>query len=341
MDTLTHALSGALLARATAGKKVAPRSIPRRIAAGFLACAAPDLDFVISFFGPIAYVAGHRGATHSLILLPLWALALSWVLAKLLREPGGWKAFYGITAMALGAHVAGDLITSYGTMLLAPFSDWRAGIGTTFIIDLWFSGIIVAGLLVSAFLFRTRIPAIAAFGVLVAYVGFQYVQREKALEFASRYAWSGAKVDAHPRPVSPFNWTVFISDARRHEYAHINLVRDEPRPYRPGDGFIARIDSPYMPLDKALWVTRLRYGHHEIGASRDAWESQSLAFFRHFAAQPALDGVTENGKCVWFVDLRFLTPGREQMPFQFGACRETPTAPWRAYERSRRQGASR
>ena len=30
-------------------------------------------------------------------------------------------------------------------MILAPFSDWRAAIGTTFIIDLWFSGIILAG----------------------------------------------------------------------------------------------------------------------------------------------------------------------------------------------------
>jgi inner membrane protein len=340
VDTLTHALSGALLARATAGAQPA-RSIPRRVAAGFLVCAAPDLDFVASFFGPAAYVANHRGVTHSLILLPLWALAYSWVLAKLLREPGGWRAFYGVTALCLGAHVAGDLITSYGTMILAPFSDWRAGIGTTFIIDLWFSGIIVAGLLASAFLYRSRIPAWVALGMLAAYVGFQYAQREKALEFASRYAWNGAKVDAQPRPVSPFNWTVFISDARRHEYAHVNLIRDEPRPYRPGDGFIARIDSPYMPLDKALWVTRMRYGLRDIGTSRDAWESQALAFFRHFAAEPAFDGVSEGGKCYWYVDLRFLTPGRDAMPFRFGACRETPTAPWRAYEWSQRPGAVR
>ena len=316
--------------------------MPRRIAAGFLACASPDLDFVVSLFGPAAYVANHRGVTHSLILLPLWALLLSYVISKIVREPGGWKPLYGVTAMGIGAHIAGDLITSYGTMILAPFSDWRAGIGTTFIIDLWFSGVIVLGLIASAVLYRSRIPSYVALGALVAYVGFQYVQREKALQFASRYAWNGAKVDAQPRPVSPFNWTVFISDARRHEYAHINLVRDEPRTYQPGDGFLARIDAPYMPLDKALWVTRLRYGQRDQGLIRDAWESQGLAFFRHFAVEPAFDGMSEGGKCVWFVDLRFLTPGREQLPFQFGACRETPTAQWRAYERSQRsQGDGR
>src|SRR5258706_13885636 len=138
MDTLTHALSGALLARATAPKDAASRSLPRRIAAGFFACAAPDLDIIVSLAGPVAYLANHRGVTHSLVLLPLWALLYSWVLAKILREPGGWRTLYGVTALGLGLHNAGDVITSYGTIILAPFSDWRAAIGTTFIIDLWF-----------------------------------------------------------------------------------------------------------------------------------------------------------------------------------------------------------
>src|SRR2546427_4685911 len=129
MDTLTHALSGALLARATASEE--PRAIPRRIAAGFFACAAPDLDFVFGYAGPVEYLLNHRGITHSLVLLPLWALGLSWLLAKILREPRGWRALYGISALAIAAHIAGDVITSYGTMVLAPLSDWRAAIGTT------------------------------------------------------------------------------------------------------------------------------------------------------------------------------------------------------------------
>src|SRR5512147_2043822 len=152
MDTFTHALSGALLARATAPMDASRGSIPRRIAAGFLACAAPDLDFVAFFFGPVEYLTSHRGVTHSLIMLPLWALPLSWLLAKILREPRGWRALYGVTALSIGLHIAGDVITSYGTMVLAPLSDWRAQIGTTFIIDLWFSGIIVVGLLGSGIL---------------------------------------------------------------------------------------------------------------------------------------------------------------------------------------------
>lgn len=338
MDTLTHALSGALIARATASKDAPPRSIPRRVAAGFFACAAPDLDFIIGYIGPVEYLLTHRGVTHSLVLLPAWALLYSWILAKVLREPRGWRALYGVTALALVTHIVGDLITSFGTMIFAPFSDWRAALGTTFIIDLWFSGIIVAGLVLSAFLYRTRIPAVAASIALAGYVGFQYVQQQRALDFGAEYAKSlglrKAQTTVHPRPVSPFNWTVFVSDDETYRYAHVSLVRREPRRYQPGDGFVARLDAAYMPLEQAIWVTRPRYGHSsdnpgEQALIREAWNSAPLAFFRWFADLPAFDGFSEGSTCVWFTDLRFLTPGRDTMPFRYRVCRERSGDAWR------------
>ena len=308
--------------------------IPRRIAAGFFACAAPDLDFVIGAFGPVAYVLNHRGVTHSLILLPAWAWLVAWVLAKILRDPGGWRSLYGICAMSLGAHIAGDWITSFGTMIFAPFSDYRAALGTTFIIDLWFSGIIVAGLLVSAFFYKTRIPSVMAWIILCAYVGFQYLQKEKALDFARQYAAGrglrDVDIGAQPRAVSPFNWTVFASDERVHRFAHINLTREMPRRFTPGDGFVAKLDAPYEPLASAHWQTRSRYG--ENGEAKGAWDSRGLGFFRWFAERPALDAVTKAPECYWFVDLRFLNPGRDWVPFRFGACRDRPEGAWRAVE---------
>ena len=340
MDTLTHALSGALLARATAPRDASPRSIPRRVAAGFFACAAPDLDFLIGFLGPVEYLLHHRGVTHSLLVMPLWALPLAWVLAKLLREPGGWRSLYGVSVLSIGAHIAGDWITSFGTMVLAPLSDWRAGIGTTFIIDLWFSGIILAGLLASAVVFRSKAPSRLALAVLVGYVGFQAVLKDRAIEFGLHYAQdrglSGADITAHPRPVSPFNWTVFVSDPREHHYAHVNLVRETPRDFRPGDGFVAKLDAPYRPRAMAQWERRSRYGESET--VRQAWESPALAFFRWFAERPAFDGMGEGSTCVWFLDLRFINPGRELVPFRFGACRDSQGAPWRAYERDGENG---
>ena len=242
------------------------------------------------------------------------------------------RQLYGVTALALGAHIVGDLITSFGTIILAPLSDWRAAIGTTFIIDLWFSGIILAGLVASAFLRNSRIPAIAASVALAGYVGFQYLQRQEAIGVGEKYVQAHglkeARITVHPRPVSPFNWTVFVSDAEAHRFTHVNLVRKEPRRYEPGDGFIARVDAPYLPVEQAIWVSRPRYGATDQEFIRSAWESEPLAFFRWFADLPAFDGMSEGSTCVWFTDLRFLTPGREGMPFRYRVCRERPGAPW-------------
>jgi inner membrane protein len=304
------------------------------VAAGFLAAAAPDLDFVVGFFGPLEYMMYHRGVTHSLILLPLWALLLSPLLAWILREPGGWRALYGVSVLSLGIHVAGDVITTYGTMIFAPFSDWRAAIGTTFIIDLWFSGIILAGLAAATILYRFRWPAIAASAVLVAYVGFQYLQKKTAFEVGEQYAraqgLSHATVAVHPRPVSPFNWTVFASDAEVHHFAHVNLMRKAPRAVHQDDGFIARLDAVYQPLSAVRWEARARYGEGVVKPlAQEAWNSPAMAPYRWFADQPAFDGVSVGSTCAWFVDLRFLTPGRDAMPFRYGACRNQPGSPWR------------
>jgi inner membrane protein len=120
------------------------------------------------------------------------ARLLSWLLAKILREPGGWKALYGVCALALGVHIAGDLITSFGTIIFAPLSDARYAWGTTFIIDLWVTGIIAAGLLASVLWRRSRVPAMAAGLVLVCLVGLQAVQKERALDYARRMPRSRA-----------------------------------------------------------------------------------------------------------------------------------------------------
>ncbi len=338
MDTLTHALSGALLARATAPKNAPARSLPRRVAAGFFAAAAPDLDFVLVFVSPVFYLEQHRGPTHSLLLLPLWALLLSWLLAKMLREPRGWRALYGVCALSLGAHILGDLITSFGTIVFAPLSDARYAWRMTFIIDLWFTGIILAGLIACLLWRGSRAPALAAGALLVAYVGFQALLKGQALDYARDYAqkqgWSKVELAAHPRAVSPFNWTVFASDEAAHRFAHVNLRRTEPLP--PAHDFIGRLDAAFQPLAHARWETRTRYGETEAEQriARAAWESPALGFMRWFADLPAFDGLSAGSTCAWFLDLRFLNPGRDWLPFRYGACRERPGGPWRAYERT-------
>ena len=57
--------------------------------------------------------------------------------------------------------------------------------------------------------------------------------------------------------------------------------------------------------------------------ARAAWSHPEFWFFRWFAQFPAFEGIdrSADGECVWFKDLRFLTPGRNSMPFRYGMCR--------------------
>jgi inner membrane protein len=343
MDTLTHALSGALLARATAPAS-SPHTLPlrRRVVIGALAAAFPDIDVVASWFSPLSYLYHHRGVTHSLLMLALWAVLLAWLCTKVWRIGPGWRAYAGIIAWGIGAHIAGDWITSFGTMVLAPLSDWRAALSTTFIIDFWFSGIIIAGLLAS-WLWRksrhARWPAVAGMAVLCGYVVFQYVQQQRAVDFGAQFAAASgmrnARVSALPRPVSPFNWMVVVDDGERYHYSLVSLSRRGlPPPLAPDAGFVARLAAPYLPLAHAPWMSSARFGEAEQAAvAREVMVQPQFAFFGWFASYPVLYRVDSGNPstCVWFQDLRFFTPGRGSWPFRYGMCREQGEQ-WRPYE---------
>jgi inner membrane protein len=341
VDTLTHALSGALLARATApapGNARIPTAA--RVAAGALAAAFPDIDFVLSYVSPVGYLTWHRGITHSLFLLPAWALVLAWLFGKIDRgKMVGWRDYVGVCALGVGVHILGDLITAFGTMIYAPFSDARVAWSTTFIIDLWLSGIIVIGLVGSLLWRRSRLPAVLGLAMLAGYVGFQAVQRSRAVDFGAEYArragLGGAQVAAIPRPVSPFNWTVVVSDGDRYHYAHVNLVRSRmPPPPGPDAGLFERYGAAYAPLADAKWVVLDKYGgDSERSLAARAFADPRLGFFRWFAALPALYRIDRGNPstCVWFEDLRFVTPGSDRNIFRYGMCGEDGSDDWRAY----------
>lgn len=352
VDTLTHALSGALVGRLLAPSASPSVLSPPRVrtwqvvAAGFLAAAFPDMDFVLGYISELTYLRGHRGLTHSILLLPLWGLLLAWLFSRLLRPPGvaarpDWKAFYAVSCAALAIHIAGDLITQFGTMILAPLSDRRFGIGTTFIIDLVFTGLIVAGLIASACWRRSKLPAAVSLVLLAGWVGVGWIGRGEAVEAARAYAARQGipvvAVDAAPRPASPFNWTAIVFDGERYHYAHINTRRSEPLPLTGDDNFIRRFSAPYLPVAMAQWENTPMFGGDPATAAvaRAVWDSPQFAFYRWFAMFPVLDqasaGSQPGSGCAGFRDLRFDTPGRASFGFRYGLCREAADAPWRLY----------
>ncbi|MGZ9030077.1 MAG: metal-dependent hydrolase [Burkholderiaceae bacterium] len=348
MDTLTHALSGALIGRALAAPNRARRALPERwfgpplsaaqaVAVGAVAAAFPDIDFVLNWVSDLAYLRGHRGVTHSVLLLPLWSVLLGFLFALLFRRRELWKRAGWIAASGLALHIVGDWITQFGTMLLAPLSDARFGLGSIFIIDLVLTGIVVAGLLGSLLVRSSRVPAVVALALLPMWVGVSLVGRAEALRFARAYAdregIAARMIDAAPRPASPFNWTVVVFDGAQYRYAHVNTRRGEPLKAGPDANFIRRFSAPYQPLALAEWQSALKVPEGPDAAlARAAWSHPEFEFFRWFAQFPVFDRIDRgaDGECVWFKDLRFLTPGRDEMPFRYGMCRLAHDA-WRPF----------
>ena len=257
MDNITHAISGILIARATAPDPQPGVTIPlgRRLVLGAIAASLPDLDYVIGWYSPLAYLIHHRGFTHSFVLLPLWAFAFAWLCAKLWRGGPGWRAYFSVFAWGIGIHIVGDWITSYGTLLLSPLSDRRFALSTTFIIDLWLGAILLAGVVASLAWRTSRIPAAAALAGVAGYVAFQGWLHHEAIEFGERYAqaqgWRDAKVAALPRPVSAFNWMVVVEDGDRLDYAQVRLARRPALLGAIGVPLFTRLADAYAPAASA------------------------------------------------------------------------------------------
>lgn len=343
MDTLTHALSGALLARAAVSRSPSPRQsrltgplLPwQAVLVGTVAGAFPDIDALAQLAGDLAYLRHHRGVTHSLLLAPLWALGLAallrWLFAST-RAAGGWKWLWPITFGGILIHIGGDWITQFGTMLLAPLSDARFGLGAVFIIDLTLSGLLLAGLALSAALPRRRWPAPVALLAAMGWVGVTWVGKQEAQQAGAQYARAqgiaAEWIETMPRPASPFNWTVTVFDGQRYHVAHVNTRRSQPLQLTGDDHFIRRFSAPYQPLAMAQWQRVERFGEPASQAFvRAAWEHEAFAIYRWFAQAPALAQVVEQAapgggreRCAIFRDLRFEFPGRGESPFQYGLC---------------------
>lgn len=336
MDTITHALSGALIARATARDQPDALPLRARLLAGTAAAAFPDGDIVMRAFDALTYLSTHRGVTHSVVMLPLWSIALALLFATISRGRFRWQQFVGVAALGLAIHIAGDVITSWGTMILAPLSDRRFAFATTFIIDPIFTAIIVAGLVAAWAMPKRAWIASGALLVLAGYVGAQAWLRSEAIAIGERYRGAAGleavAVEALPQALSPFRWKILIETGDAYREASVDLRRREPAPAAPADaGLIAQLASVYQPPDRLAWRRRPKFGDGDARAiALEAWNDPALAHYRRFARYAVLDHLSDEpaGRtCVFFQDLRFTLAGRPPV-FRYGACRPRAGIAW-------------
>ncbi|MDX1455579.1 MAG: metal-dependent hydrolase [Gammaproteobacteria bacterium] len=344
MDTITHAISGAVIGAATGNRHPDKAEIRRRTAWGAAFAAFPDIDFLMVFFvDTFTYLNEHRALTHSVVLLPAWAALLGALAASFAPRAEFRKEFrnFGmLAAVALAAHILGDLITSYGTRILSPL-DWTPfAFPITFIIDPIFTGILLAGLVVA--LWRlSSIPAMAAGLLLFAYLGLQVGARQAAEEIGhdkvAAEGWNSAIVVAFPQPLSPMHWSVVIIHDGVYERSFIDLLESEARPRPAADaGVASQAQAAYRPVDDARWFTFPRWPENYLVKEKAqiAWYQDEFEGFREFALLPYVTRMKTVGEelCVWTADLRFSMPVRNN-PFEYAMC-QSLDGQWRLLDSS-------
>lgn len=176
MDNLTHSLVGAVMGRMGL-KRLSPRAMPALIIAANL----PDIDSFVAGAVGCEPIAAHRGFTHGiggLVTMPFLAVAIVWLWEKLRPGKEGPLKLGGLLlACFLGvlSHPLLDLMNTYGTRVLEPFSHRWFYADTLFIIDPWIWLMLIVGLELSWRSERLgtdwRRPAAFAFTAMLLYIG--------------------------------------------------------------------------------------------------------------------------------------------------------------------------
>lgn len=301
MDPVTHGLAGGLLGRAGLVRRAVGEALERRGVALVAACAlAPDLDAVVELSSdPLAFLRHHRGFTHSLLGGALLAMLLAVAFRRFF--PGvPRRRLLCLTVAGVYLHVAMDLLTSYGTVLLFPFTSTRFTLDWMWTVDPTFTGILLGGLF-GVWLLRRAPRRVARAGVLLAagYVllcgGLQWFARHAVAAEARAQAIPGIRqVSAVPAPFFPLRWTGIVETDATWYRAHVDLSAG------------ATADIRFESVPK---IAATAEGRTLRAMSRGSVNEQ-VELYRWFARFPVVEVErSREGDVVSFYDLRFDLPG--------------------------------
>lgn len=323
MDPLTHVTAGVICSQLVTS--------PSRwwaALAGALFAVLPDIDYFFIFWDRLAFIRYHRGFTHSLVALPLFALAGALV-GRLLGGPRWFKPLFMLGLMVLASHLLLDLATSYGTQILSPFSRRRFTLDWVFIIDPYLTALLLVGAL-SALAFHLWGPRLGAWflGTALVYMLVCGFYHHQALTLARQVLQvpnpQEQTVAALPQPFSCRRWQLINARPAEIRQAFVQL------PWAAGLGgklAVRQVENVMVPRGQYCLTPDVSYqdpGHLTIQtwtpvAAATAYPREAekiLAGYLEFARFPLLCRARsqEGEQVLEWLDLRFSIPGRA-VPF--------------------------
>lgn len=281
MDSITQALLGATVQASLLGRWQGRKALLYGAMLGTL----PDLDVVIDYGDAVANMTYHRGFSHSLFVLSLLAVGLTWLVRRKWPDPGySARRLFMTIWLVLVTHVLLDAFTSYGTQLFWPLQTTPVAWSSVFIIDPLYSIPLLLGVLAAAIGGYSRSTYATALALLLStlYLGFTLAGKQMAEQ---RVATALDSLSVQPERIfitpTPFNsllWRAIVLDGDDYYETLVSWFDDSPPQLvrLPREASLASqlADSPqharlhwfsngvlrYDDVDGQLLVTDLRLG---------------------------------------------------------------------------------
>ena len=172
MDSLSQIALGGAVGELILGKKLGNKAI----LVGAIAGTIPDLDILANpFVSEATALWAHRGPTHSILFAFIAAPVLGWMWSRFFKKSlASQKDWTKLFFWCLWTHPMLDLFTMYGTGFFEPFSNYRVGFNSIFIIDPLYTIPLLLMVIVAMFFSRTnerrRLLAKIGLGISSAYI---------------------------------------------------------------------------------------------------------------------------------------------------------------------------
>lgn len=223
MDPVSHAALGA------ACSQVVLHPVDKKNAwlVGAIGGLAADVDIIIrSAYDPMLALIYHRHFTHSLIFIPIGALLVTLVLMPFKRFSKQWKLTFLAALIGYSTHALLDACTSYGTLLLWPFTLTRYAFDIISIIDPFLTLPLVIGVWATYF-FDNRAFVLAGIIAAGLFLGFNIMQHQRALAAVNAYAqerqWSIKKLRVFPQLASSTKWRAVFYSGKQIVLAQVKI----------------------------------------------------------------------------------------------------------------------
>lgn len=277
MDPITHAVVGLSIA-VLAGEPLAA-SNPAII--GCMAGAViPDGDIIMQLKGDYVYLKNHRGISHSIPMMFVYAGSITGLLWLLFGNIALWKVL-AFALLGCFSHIALDITNSYGAQVLWPLNKKRITVDLLLIYD---PMLIILCLTIILPYTRSIIPPYAAVVVFACYLILRFRMKKLAKDIA--FDNLGGKYEAvrfriMPSMIGLIKWHFILSTGYEKVIGEVNIF---PRRFR--------IIDVKKNLDKGLYKLAL--------------STPIAGFFSQFTPIFHIDCKKKEGNYIFeFIDLRY------------------------------------